>query len=54
MTKAEIEDAASEVLSDSCLEKVADQPASTLSDGEMRRVSLGIELVMRPQIILAD
>ena len=54
MTKAEIEGAVSETLNDLCLEKVADQPASTLSGGEMRRVSLGIELVMRPQIILAN
>ena len=54
VTKAEIEDAVSEMLTDLCLEKVAAQTALTLNSSEMRRVSLGIGFVMRPQIILAN
>jgi len=53
-TTRDIESSVSETLALLRLEKVSNQPASSLSGGEMRRVSLGIEMVTRPKILFAD
>ena len=51
---AELEQRARDALTDLRMTELADAPVSTLSQGQRRRVSCGIELVGRPGVMLLD
>lgn len=53
-TPAELEQRSTDALADLRMAELADAPVSTLSQGQRRRVSCGIELVGRPRVMLLD
>jgi ABC transport system ATP-binding/permease protein len=53
-TQAELKQRTTEALADLRMAELADAPVSTLSQGQRRRVSCGIELVGRPSVMLLD
>lgn len=50
----EIDDLIDGVLAETGLEEIADRPVRLLSGGQKRRLSLAMELVSRPRILLCD
>lgn len=50
----EIDDLIDSVLAETGLQEIADRPVKLLSGGQKRRLSLAMELVSRPRILLCD